>query len=185
MELPVLELKLHEALVDAAASIGLQSCGLRIRSSLWLAGRTSGDGWKPWYHVRCPEKYHLVMAKYGKIWQINGYWISDIHSVLHPISYNLINNFIHFRKDLTVRNYHRRLSTWVILAFPKFNTLFMCRITWEHIKSHERTWLQKKSNYRPTNKTYQNLSRPFSGPESTHRPVAAVPTGSQDRIHFS
>ena len=44
MELPVLELKLHEALVDAAASIGLQSCGLRIRSSLWLAGRTSGDG---------------------------------------------------------------------------------------------------------------------------------------------
>ena len=59
----------------------------------------------------------------------------------------------------------------------------------DHMRAHQiarKNMTPEKSNYRPTNKTYQNLSRPFSGPEwSTHRPVPAVPTGSQDRIHFS
>ena len=74
--------------MDAAASIGLQSCGLRIRSSLWLGGRTSDGGcfnailW-------CPANKIQNRARYGNIWQVNTMtYYADSFCEKHPVSYN-------------------------------------------------------------------------------------------------
>ena len=88
MELPVLELKLHEALVDAAASIGfaeLWSSDSLFLVACWCELPEMVE--KPWYHVRCPEK---ISFGNGEIWQnMANKWILNI-----GYSFCFTSNFI-------------------------------------------------------------------------------------------